>query len=250
MLAAAVEAVKRGGAATLDALLPPQCLKCRAAVDRQGLLCPACWREVTWLAAPLCAACGFPFEHDEGPGALCGACTRARPVFDRARAAFAYDEGSKPLVLGFKHGDRIEGAPAYGRWLARAGAELLADADLIAPVPLHRWRLLRRRYNQAALLAQALSRASGKPWLPDLLARVKATRSQGGLGRAGRAENVRAAFAVRPKRRPAAEGRRILLVDDVYTTGATATACARALLRAGAAAVDVLTLARVVRPGA
>jgi ComF family protein len=250
MLAAAFEGLKRGGTAALDVLLPPQCLKCRAAVDRQGLLCPACWGEASWLAPPLCAACGFPFEYDEGPGALCAACTRASPLFERARAALVYDDASKALILGFKHADRLEGAPAYGRWLARAGAELVQDAELIAPVPLHRWRLLRRRYNQAALLALSLGRAAGKPCVPDLLARVKATRSQGGLGRAGRAENVRAAFAVRPRRRDALQGRRVLLVDDVYTTGATATACARALLRAGAAAVDVLTLARVVRPAA
>ena len=219
-------------------------------MDRQGLLCPACWGEANWLAPPHCAACGFPFEYDEGAGALCAACTRARPLFERARSALVYDEASRPLVLGFKHGDRLEGAPAYGRWLARAGAELVGDAELIAPVPLHRWRLLRRRYNQAALLALSLGRAVNKPCVPDLLARVRATRSQGGLGRAGRAENVRAAFAVRPRRREAVQGRRILLVDDVYTTGATATACARALLRAGCAAVDVLTLARVVRTAA
>jgi len=242
--------LKRGGAAALDVLLPPQCLQCREAVDRQGLLCARCWSAVAWLAPPYCAACGFPFEHDEGPGALCGACTRAPPVFARARSAFAYDEASKALVLSFKHADRTEGAPAYGRWLARAGADLTAEADLIAPVPLHRWRLLRRRYNQAALLALALGDVCGRPCVPDLLARVKATPSQGGLGRAGRAENVRGAFAVRPRRREAARGKRVLLVDDVYTTGATATACARVLLRAGAAAVDVLTLARVVRPAA
>jgi ComF family protein len=250
MLTAAIRGLRRSGTAALDVLLPPQCLKCRAAVDRQGLLCPACWGEATWLAPPLCAACGFPFEYEEGPGALCAACTRARTLFERARAALVYDDASKPLILSFKHADRLEGAPAYGRWLARAGAELVRDAELIAPVPLHRWRLLRRRYNQAALLALALGRIVGKPCVPDLLARVKPTRSQGGLGRAGRAENVRAAFAVRPKRRDAMQGKRVLLVDDVYTTGATATACARALLRAGAGAVDVLTLARVVRPAA
>lgn len=250
MLAGAIAGLRRGGAAALDVLLPPQCLKCREPVDRQGLLCPACWSAVAWLAPPFCAACGYPFEHDEGEGALCGACTRSPPVFARARSAFAYDEASKPLVLSFKHADRTEGAPAYGRWLARAGSELAAEADLVAPVPLHRWRLLRRRYNQAALLALALAEACGKPCLPDLLARVKSTPSQGGLGRAGRAENVRGAFAVRPRRREAMQGKRVLLVDDVYTTGATATACARVLLRAGAAAVDVLTLARVVRPAA
>src|SRR5262249_27634825 len=145
--------------------------------------------------------------------------------------------------------DRTEAAPTFGNWLARAGTELTADADLIVPVPLHRWRLLLRRYNQAGLLAQALGRAVQRPVAPDLLVRRRRTPSQGGPGRTGRRRNVAGAFAVRPRRAGLVEGRRVLLVDDVHTTGATLGECARVLRRAGAAAVDVLTLARVTLAG-
>jgi ComF family protein len=159
-----------------------------------------------------------------------------------------YDEGARPLILRFKHADRTEAAPAFARWMARSGAALLEDCDLIAPVPLHRWRLLRRRYNQAALLALELSRLADRPAVPDLLERRRNTPSQGRMSRSQRALNVRGAFAVAPRHRERVRGARVLLVDDVLTTGATLEACARALKRAGAARVEVLTLARVVRP--
>jgi ComF family protein len=239
---------RRAGAGLLNTVLPPRCLKCGAAVDRAGALCAACWPALAFLAPPLCACCGYPFEFDLGPGALCGSCAAEPPEYQRARAVLRYDDASRDLVLRFKHGDRIDSAPAFGRWLARAGAELLAEADLIAPVPLHWWRLFRRRYNQAALLASALAGATGRPAVNDLLVRKRATPSQGGLGRAERRRNVAGAFAVHPRRRAGLGDKRVLLVDDVLTTGATAEACARALLKAGARAVDVLTLARVVRP--
>lgn len=231
-----------------DALLPPQCLACGAAVDGVGRLCAACWAGVGFIAPPVCAACGLPFDFAIEPGALCGACAAAAPVYHRARAVMRYDDGSRELVLGFKHGDRTEAAPAYGRWLARAGAELLAETDLIVPVPLHRWRLLRRRYNQSALLALALGRACRRPAAVDLMARVKATPSQAGLGAAARHANLRGAFSVRAKWRDILRDKRVLLIDDVMTTGATVEAAARVLGRAGAARVEVLTLARVVRP--
>ncbi|WP_188258892.1 ComF family protein [Azospirillum tabaci] len=231
----------------LDTLLPPRCLCCGGAVDRQGGLCAPCWSGLTFIAPPLCACCGTPFDFALEGEPLCGACIAEPPVFARARAVLAYDDGSRPLVLGFKHGDRIHAAGAYGAWLARAGAELLADADLLAPVPLHRLRLFRRRYNQAALLAQAAGRQAGRPVLPDLLVRRRATPSQGGLDRSGRRRNVKGAFAVRPGLEPRVAGKRIVLVDDVLTTGATLSECARVLLRAGAERVDALTLARVVK---
>lgn len=169
------------------------------------------------------------------------------PPFGRARSVLVYDDGSRPLVLAFKHADRTHAARPFGAWLARAGADILRDADLLAPVPLHRWRLLMRRYNQSALLAQAVGREAGVPVIPDLLLRRRRTRTQGGLDGAGRRRNVAGAFAVRTGARPALAGRRVVLVDDVLTTGATVAECARALLAGGAAGVDVLTIARVVK---
>ncbi len=235
----------------VDSMLPPRCINCRALVDRETALCTDCWPLVDFLAPPVCLCCGFPFEYDPGPAdTLCAACTARRPVFDRARAVLVYGELSRRLVLDFKHGDRTWPAPAFGRWLARAGAELVAEADLAVPVPLHRSRLYARRYNQAAMMALALGRETGLAVQPDLLTRRRPTPSQGRLSPSARRRNVRGAFAVRPGCAASAEARRVLLIDDVLTTGATAEECARTLLRAGAAAVDVLTLARVVRPRA
>jgi ComF family protein len=231
----------------IDAVLPPRCLGCGDVVEDTGTLCGGCWSRVTWLGPPGCACCGFPFPYAAPEGTLCAACTRGSPAFDRARAVFRYDDASRGLVLGFKHADETHAAPAFGRWLVRAGTELLADADLIAPVPLHRWRLLYRRYNQAALLAHAVSRLSGVGLAVDLLARRRHTPQQGRLSLLARRRNVRAAFALRPRWRDRVAGRRVLLLDDVLTTGATVEECARVLKRHGAAGVDILTLARVVR---
>jgi ComF family protein len=239
------------GRFALDALLPPRCLVCGATVGSAGALCAGCWSRMTVLGPPCCSCCGFPFEYgqaDSESETLCGACLRERPPFARARAALRYDDASRGLIIAFKHADRTDAAPALGRWLAHAGAELLQDVDLIAPVPLHRWRLFRRRYNQAALLASHVARAADKPLCADLLTRKRATPSQGRMGATQRRDNVAGAFAVTPRHRPTLGGRRVLLIDDVLTTGATAGACARTLLAGGAASVDLLTLARVVRP--
>ncbi len=214
-----------------------------------GGLCVDCWRTAAFIAPPLCVVCGFPFELDFGEPVACAACEARHPAYERARAVLAYDDASRSMLLDYKHGDRTDHAPALAAWMARSGADLLADADLIAPVPLHRRRLWGRRYNQAALLARELARTSGRAFAPDLLLRRRDTPSQGRLSPAGRRRNVRGAFAVRPGREAALKGARVLLVDDVMTTGATVEACARVLARGGAAGVDVLTLARVVRPG-
>ncbi|HYD99627.1 MAG TPA: ComF family protein [Alphaproteobacteria bacterium] len=241
-------ALRRLGRLVLDAVLPPTCLGCNALVAEPGALCGECWPRLAFIGPPHCACCGRPFEIAESAGLLCGACLRRPPPYARARAVLAYDDGSKPLILGFKNADRLQAAPAFARWLARAGAELLAEADLLAPVPLHRWRLWRRRYNQAAILALAVGRLAGRPVLPELMVRRRRTPSQGHLGRAARRRNVAGAFAVPERHRGAVWGRSVLLIDDVLTTGATVEECSRVLLKAGARRVDVLTLARVLRP--
>lgn len=231
----------------LDGVLPPRCLGCGASVGDDGGLCAVCWREVTFIAPPLCQACGAPFEIMTPGMAICAAC-HAHPVkFDRARAAFVYDEHSKAILLRFKHGDRLDAAPAFGRLLARAGADLLAHADIITAVPLHRWRLFQRRYNQAAVLAYAAARVAGRRGcvVPDLLVRRRPTPIQGRLSRLGRRRNVAGAFTLRRRWASRLAGKRILIIDDVLTTGATLEECARVLKRAGTAQVDVLTLARV-----
>lgn len=248
--------LRRPGTAALlrrlaDSMLPPRCVNCRELVEGDTALCADCWPLVDFLAAPVCACCGFPFEYDPGPDdTLCAACTARRPLFDRARAVLVYGDISRQLILEFKHGDRTWPTPAFGRWLARAGTELIDGADLAVPVPLHRSRLFARRYNQAAMMALALGRETDLAVQPDLLTRRRPTPSQGRMSPSARRRNVRGAFAVRPGYGRMVEGRRILLIDDVLTTGATAEECARTLLRAGAAAVDVLTLARVVKPRA
>jgi ComF family protein len=243
---------RRASRVALDLALPPRCVGCGARVDAAGLACAACWSKLNFIAPPLCGSCGAPFEFaTEGDLAAegerrCASCYAESRSYDRARAAVIYDEGSRGLILGFKHGDRLHAAPAFGAWLARAGAELLADCDIVTPVPLHRWRLLRRRYNQAALIAGHAARLAGVRHLPDLLERHRATPSQGELGASARRRNVAGAFRINPRLAGQVKGARIVLVDDVLTTGATVSACARVLRRGGAARIDVLTLARVV----
>jgi ComF family protein len=237
--------LRRCATFVLDLLLPPRCLSCGSEVSTAGTLCAQCWRGITFLGAPCCACCGLPFEFALGPGTLCGACAQAHPPFARARAAMRYDEASRHLVLAFKHGDRLHLAPAFGAWMRRAGAELLAGADLLLPVPLHWTRLFARRYNQAAVLAHAIHAAGGPPVAPDWLLRRRRTPSQGKRNAAARAKNVKGAFALRPERR--VRGLHLVLIDDVFATGATVGECAKVLHRAGARQVDVLTLARTVR---
>src|ERR1043166_9447427 len=217
-------------------------------MEQQGL-CGPCWKGLSFIAPPFCACCGqpFPFEGIEGVEALCGGCLMERPDFRAARSAFTYDEKSRALILAFKSRDRTDAAPLLARFLYTAAPMLVNECDVILPVPLHRHRLFSRRYNQAALLAQSLGRISGKPFNLEALLRKRATPSQGHLPRSQRLSNVAGAFAVSPQGRAGLRGKKALLIDDVMTTGATANACAKTLLKAGAVSVDVLTLARVVR---
>lgn len=187
--------------------------------------------------------CGAPFEFD--PGARCAACAARPRAFDAARAACLYDETSRDPILKLKHADRLDLAPMFARWISRSARELIEEADAIAPVPLHPWRLLHRRYNQAAEIARPLAALTGTPYLPDALVRRRPTATQGGKSGSGRKRNVAGAFEVAEARRRQVEGLRILLIDDVLTTGATAEGCARALKAAGAARVDLAVVARV-----
>ena len=227
----------------LDLLFPPRDFAERPA-QGPGLAADA-FLKISFLDDPVCDGCGIPFEFDQGIGALCPACMARPRAFARARAACLYDEGSRDLILRFKHADRPDLAKLFQQWISRAARDLIVDADAVVPVPLHPLRLLSRRYNQAAEIARPLARQAGLIYLPDSLQRGRATASQGGRSGSGRRRNVAGAFVVPPGYQRQIKGRRILLIDDVLTTGATAEACAKALLKAGARAVDVAVVARV-----
>lgn len=229
-------------------VLPPACPVCRARLGSAGGLCTDCWQAVRFLERPWCERLGTPLPIDLGPGILSAAAIADPPAFARARSAVAYEGPVPDLVHALKYTDRTDLAPMLGAWMARAAHELVADADMLVPVPLHWGRLARRRFNQSALLAHEVSRLTGLPVATRLLLRTRRTPQQVGLGRNERARNMRGAFAVPEGKKAALAGRRPILVDDVLTTGATLEAATRALLAAGATAVDVLTLARVVAP--
>jgi ComF family protein len=233
---------------TAEILFPPTCPGCRHQIAEPGTLCGQCWPKLRFLERPWCPVMGTPFAHDMGDGFLSAEAIANPPPFQRARAAVAYTGVARQMVQGLKYNDATGLAPWMARWMLRAGAELLADADVVIPVPLHWRRFLWRRFNQSAELARAVARLSGKPFEPLAVTRVKVTRQQVGLGQTAREDNVRGAFRVRPEHDILVRGRRVLVVDDVYTTGATVSAVARSLKRGGAAAVDVLTFARVL-PG-
>src|SRR4051812_48351113 len=229
----------------LDIALPTLCVACREPVAGVGV-CPECWARLSFIAPPLCPRLGIPFVYDPGPDLLSMEAIANPPAYQRARAAVRYDDVARTLVHALKYQDRTDLAPAMGRWMARAGEELLRDADLLVPVPLHWRRSWTRRYNQSGSLARVISRQSGVKLASEALRRIRPTEQQIGLSRPQRAANVQGAFKVAPERSAEIAGRRIVLIDDVLTSGATTDACARALLRAKAAQVDVLVFARVV----
>lgn len=231
-----------------DVALPPLCPSCRAPLGEGAGLCASCWSKLSLIEPPYCARLGIPFAYDPGPGLLSMEAIANPPAYDRARAAVRYDDIARALVVSFKYSDRLDLAPMMGRWMTRAGRELLSDADALLPVPLHWRRLWARRFNQSAALAGAISGRCGVPVMHDALKRVRATPQQVGLSKNERADNVQGAFRVPAEQKANVAGRRLVLIDDVLTSGATADTCARALLRAGAAHVDVLVFARVVAP--
>jgi len=230
----------------VDFALPPRCPGCGVITEGDDSFCLKCWQSLTFLGDPSCARCGLPFDYDGGEGAECGACLAEPPSFDRLRAAVAYGEVARKVALKLKY----SGRPAVAETLAHFMQRHLAGEDdkaILVPVPLHRWRIWKRGYNQSALIAQALAERCGLAADLDLLRRVRATPPLKGMGRRERALAVRGAFAMRNGAREGLEGRTIVLVDDVYTSGATANACARLLKRSGAGAVNIICWARVVR---
>lgn len=237
--------IGRIAARAADFVLPPRCLACLAPTGSHGGLCAACWAGLPLIERPFCERLGIPFAYDHGEGMLSAEAIADPPAYGKARAAARYEGVAVDLAHRLKYGDRVDIAPLLGGLMARAGADILATADVIVPVPLHRWRLWRRRFNQSALLGLEVSRLSGVPQDPFLVARQRRTPRQVGLSRKERARNVQGAFAVPEARRPDLKGRRVVLIDDVVTTGATVEAVARTLLRAGAGNVDVLAFARV-----
>jgi len=232
-----------------DLMFPPRCAGCGDATLQAHALCPECWRSAGFIEGPVCEHCGAPVPDatGHGQGLVCDDCVRFPPPWQRGRAALVYDGTGRRAVLALKHGDRTDLVRPLAAWMVRAGRPLLAERPLVVPVPLHRWRLARRMYNQSAELAHAIARLAGLSVCPDLLRRIRATGSQDGRSRADRFANLEGAIHVNPRHLPALFGQRVLLIDDVMTTGATLSTCARVCLDAGAAAVDVLVAARVTR---
>ncbi len=236
----------------LDTILPPRCVITGEMVEQQGMIASSAWAELDFIHNPKCYKCGVPFSFDvmgieDEAGMKCLQCHDYPPPFDSARAALKYNDQSRDLILGFKHADKTHAARAFVPWLKMAGAEMLKDADALIPVPLHRWRLLKRRYNQAAIIAHFLGRNTHVPILYEALLRTRATPTQGHLNFKERRKNVKHAFAVNKKYIENIEGKSVILIDDVYTTGSTVKECTKVLKGAGARAVHVLTVARVAQ---
>jgi ComF family protein len=241
-VAAALRATLR---LAVDLALPRLCPACREPVGDAGL-CAGCWSKLSFIAPPYCERLGIPFPYDGGPGLLSMEAVADPPAYRRARAAVRYDDVARKLVHAYKYGDRLDLGPTLGRWMANAGREILHEADALVPVPLHWRRLWMRRFNQSALLSEMIGKAANVPVAHGALRRVKSTPQQVGLSQAARAANVQGAFRVPPEGKAEVVGRRLVLIDDVLTSGATVEACTRTLLRAGAIHVDVLVFARVV----
>lgn len=228
----------------LNLLCPPACPICRKEVETPHCLCPNCFGQLRFITQPYCKICGRPFEYNAFGDLICGSCMEKSPCYDMARSVLIYDDFSKQLVLAFKHGDHTELAPLFGKFLMSADPDLFQETDIIAAVPLHRLRMVKRKYNQAGLLCRKVSRHTGIPYHPNLLKRVKATKSQGHLSHQKRQENLKNAFQITHATK--VSGKTVLLIDDVMTTGTTVSECTKALKKAGAKSVKVLTLYRAI----
>jgi ComF family protein len=229
----------------IDLLIPLKCIKCGTILENKEGLCASCWPLISFITKPYCACCGHPFDFEIEEGALCGMCSHTHPPYQTARSVFVYTAESKDLILKFKHTDSIHAAPLFAPWMGCVLGEI--ENPLCIPVPLHWTRLFMRTYNQAALLAHELAKFKGWMYAPSLLIRTRRTASQGHLSKKERTKNVSRVFTVPPSKKRQVAGKTILLIDDVFTTGATVKACTKALLKAGAKEVHVLTLSRVVR---
>ncbi|MBR7158371.1 MAG: ComF family protein [Alphaproteobacteria bacterium] len=227
-----------------DLVFPPQCLSCGNIISKHGGLCQTCFSRLHFLASPLCETCGRPLSKEAESWQICPHCSLHQPTAAKYRFALSYDEYSKELILPLKHGDKTLGVPLLAGFMVRAGSDILSDADALLPVPLHRFRLLHRKYNQSALLAKEIAKQTGITFLPYTLRRKKSTKSQGEFNASERKRNVKGAFFVR---RPLKiSGKNLVLIDDVMTTGATVNECTKELMQAGANQVSVLTLAAVL----
>jgi ComF family protein len=228
-------------------IFPPRCLICYCLVDYGNGLCASCWLKVSFISKPYCAICSLPFDFDLGEDAICGACTSQRPLYDKALSVLAYDQNSKSLLQGLKYQDKTHLAPYLAKLLYGISHDMLKDADILVPVPLNKIRLLHRLYNQSSLLCLYLSKLSKLAFEPNMLIRAKNDVSQTGLSKKKRLKNVKGAFVANTKYH--IQGKNIILVDDVITTGATIEACTKELLKAGAAKVSVLSVARAFARG-
>ncbi len=230
----------------IDFIIPLRCMKCGNILDKVEGLCGPCWASISFISKPYCCCCGRPFEFDIDESALCGPCSHKQPFFKTARSVFTYTPESKELILKFKHTDNLQAAPLFGKWLSKIVQEI--ENPLCVPVPLHWTRLFQRTYNQAGLLAQQVAKLQNLTYVPSLIVRHQRTLSQGKFSKDARIKNVRNAFSVPQKHNGLLKQRNVLLIDDVYTTGATLNTCAKTLIKAGAREVHAVTLSRVVLP--
>nr|WP_321455860.1 ComF family protein [uncultured Cohaesibacter sp.] len=239
--------VATGKRALQDLIIPPRCAGCGKIVQDANSLCGSCWADMEWIARPYCSVSGLPFAYDLGDSLVSPEVLANPPVYDKARSVAIFSRTARRLVHQLKYLDRTDLAVVMGRWMARAGADCLAAPEtLIVPVPLHRRRLWRRRYNQSALLAKAIADETGQIFMPELLKRTRHTRQQVGLSEEERRANVEGAFQLNLPDKLSLVGRTVVLVDDVWTTGATLEACCRVLRRANVAEICIITFARVV----
>jgi ComF family protein len=232
---------------SVDFLLPPRCLLCYERTTDPHNVCATCWQGLTFISEPHCVQCGLPFDFGVEGELYCAPCLDHPPAYNQMRSAVVYNDISRHLALCFKHGDMLQISKLLSRWMIHAGVHMIKGADVIVPVPLHRCRLMWRQYNQAAILGNEISRLSGTPKHNEILVRTRYTPSQGKRTYKERVKNVKSAIRMNPKYPDMIKGKRVLLIDDVFTTGATVEECCRILKSGGASSVDVLTFARVVK---